>query len=135
MFVLFSCPMRRKTSNEQQQGPRQEFFNNTCIVDGRSLAGSPCCFYRICLCIDTAVRTVRFIWFETRVLPQGSNGTGQFQDLTGGYAAGISKQDVYRQSCSPSGSVFFFFLSKFLEMTHKITSNMLLCSRCAAALD
>ncbi len=41
------------------------------------------------------VRTVRFILLETRVLPQGSSGTGQFLDWTGGYTAGISKQDVY----------------------------------------
>lgn len=44
---------------------------------------------------DTVVRSVRFIWSETSVLPQGSSGTGQFQDWTGGYAAGLSKQDVY----------------------------------------
>ena len=41
--------------------------------------------------------SVRFIFSETYVLPQGSSGKGQFQDWTGGYAAeGISKH-VYGQ--------------------------------------
>lgn len=90
---------------KQQQGVTEEFSNKACEVDGQSLAGSPCCFYRIYLCTDTAV-TVRFILFETRVLPQGSSGTGQFRDWTGGYAAGVSKQDVYGQSSAPTGSHF-----------------------------
>lgn len=95
-----------KTSKTQQRGVRQEFFNKPCKVDGQSLAGSPCCFHRIYLCTDAAVRTVRLILFETRVLPQGSSGTGQIQDWTGGYAAGVSKQDVYRQRSAPTGSHF-----------------------------
>lgn len=95
-----------KTSKTQQWVVRQEFFNKPCKVDRQSLAGSPCCSYRIYLCTDTAVGTVRFILFETHVLPQGSSGTGQFQDWTGDYAAGISKQDVYRQSSAPTASRF-----------------------------
>lgn len=92
---------RNKTSKKQQREVRQEFFNKPCNVNGRSLAESPCCFYRIYLCTDTAMRTVRFILFETHVLPQGSSGTRQFQDWAGGYAAGLSKQDVLlTEQCS-----------------------------------
>lgn len=49
-----------------------------------------------------AVKTVSFILSETRVLPQGSSGTGQFQDWTGGYAADISKHGcLNRRSDGP----------------------------------
>lgn len=36
---------------------------------------------------------VYFVW-KTHVLPQGSSGTGQFQDWTDDDAAGISKDDI-----------------------------------------
>lgn len=97
-----------KTSKGQRWRVRQEFFNKPCKVDWWSLAGSPCCFNKIYLCTDTAVSTVRFILSQTHVLPQGSSGTGQFQDWTGSYAAGRSKQDVYKQS--KLSSAWFSFL-------------------------
>lgn len=103
-FVFMS--ETNKTSKKQQRGVRQEFLNKPCKVDGQSLAGSPCCFYRI-YCTDTTVQTVRFILLETHVLPQDSSGTGQFRDWTGGNAAGISKQDVYWQSRAPASSHFY----------------------------
>lgn len=93
-------------SKKAQLGVRQEFSNKPCGADRWSLAGSPCCFYRTYLGTDTAVRTVRFVLLETHVLPQGSSGTGQYQDRSGGYAAGTSKQDVYGHSSVPTGSHF-----------------------------
>lgn len=63
---------------------------------------------------------MRFVLFETHVLPQGSSGTGQYQGRSGGYAAGTSKQDVYGQSSAPTGSHFCLKVSRSeLQVTLK----------------
>lgn len=103
----FSISQTHKTSEKHQRGPRQEFFNKLCRGAWKSLPEGPCCFYWVYVSAGAAVKyyEVYSAW-DTQILPRGSSGTGQFQDWTGGFAAGISKHS--NQSTITCYTTFIF---------------------------